>query len=430
MQHEEERSLAVSQQFSERARITVVVLLALASFVALCGLTTMLVASDQLREFTEEAAAIFTAHLAYMQSTANGVLAEANSLTTVSEDVVAATSSTLSSFGHKTSAFTASLHSLDSLRRGFVFFAVILSCGLCLAGLAAAYAQWYRLSLVLGTACFFAIGCLWANLLIAQAAANVFYDLCSVIDSCHFCVEAGAFPCAACHVPFFQALSSCPVTAANQFSGLQGTLSTGAASAAAQVSAAVTTLCMKAPCFGSTTGLGNAAVLAATGLSGILVGPSAATAVPISVYATTAANASTYAADVVTDYASFSAWLALGTSLATLNCSAPNAFVEWEAPQPSGTFDALQQHLCPQINYPINPPQVIFARLAVGAIVAAVAMHGVLVALVLGHKRFRGRGGDAAQVGAQTTWLLRPSAYAAVGNYDSLPSVASQARVN
>eukprot|EP00030_Apusomonadida_sp_AF-17_P004831 a513349_11.p2 GENE.a513349_11~~a513349_11.p2 ORF type:complete len:554 (-),score=205.59 a513349_11:27-1649(-) len=420
--HEEEREIALAQQYSRRSRVALVFVLACAAFVVAMGSGWMLVASSTLHVFTYDAANIFNTQSQYLATTAGNVIDQASMLAPLDENALAATLSFLSSFASKTATFTASLHTLDSLRTTFVVVTACAAVLVCLLGLGAAFAGCHRFSLGLGVLAFGVIACLWVHVLIPQAAANVFYDLCGVINGCHYCVESGAAFCPLCKVNFFQALSECSPSAANAFAPLATALDNGTNARAATALAAVTNLCATVACVGGIP-LSNADVVS-TGLSGWLVSTSGGVPnyVPVSTLANSSYPGAAAAFDVLQAMAPIEQYAALADSLETLNCSAPTAYVE--SVDPEGTFDALQKHLCPLTTYPQNPPQVIFSQLALAALFTLLGMHVALVVLILGHKRFRAV--DGAQGGLdQSAWLLRPSAYRA---YGALPGGGSGPR--
>eukprot|EP00300_Choanocystis_sp_HF-7_P030884 c39876_g1_i1.p1 GENE.c39876_g1_i1~~c39876_g1_i1.p1 ORF type:complete len:506 (-),score=82.52 c39876_g1_i1:82-1599(-) len=229
---------------------------------------------------------------------------------------------------------------------------------------------------------------LWVNFTVYALSANILSDICVTVDACRFCTGAD---CPACNVPWYRAMSQCAETQGHRFKDLRDFVNLQISSAAAQYCTAMGTLCALPglTCYqphhctassleksGSTTIICLANRTEAsncTDLSGLSGEGALSPAV---------ANQTAW---VMADFQTLAAWQAVHASLSGLDCNKGGAFVN---AVPLGTYNLLQQTVCPRPNWRLaNPPQTAIARCAIGMLLAALVFPGILAALWAAQRR-------------------------------------------
>jgi len=382
------------------------ILAVLSALITVVGLAVVYVGSDQIHGLTFSARQIFIDHIAVYTKTlgsaittlgAEGVLDGSNS------GVGTAAASVMDAYAHKAEHIEAALAGLDGLRTAFLIVTGLAVGATLVGGLAAHGLKLKKTTLALAVVGIIALVAVWINFLIYLTAANVISDMCVTINGCHFSCESdtGCDP-KWCAVPFFATLSACPDSAANMFQTITDVAGDAADNRGGPVLTAIDDLCAS----------GNGVTCSAPGghpsvdarVANTLV-CKAGTCFAIPAVAKNTTGDSEFfdlidaASKVTGAQADYDVVASVQTSLQSLNCAANNAFVE---SVPLGSYNLLQQTLCPRLVHPVNPPQKTFSVTASGLLVVGFVYPIYVLWLVFLYSTFSSQGtgsGNAALLG-------------------------------
>lgn len=380
--------ISVNSSFLERSREGPLACAALIGFVALLGMTISLVASDQVHTLILNAMQIFRANYAAydsaLASAAAGIASAGPSNSSLAASVLAQANSAASVYRDNSTYFIGNFSTLDALRQTLMILTAVLVALATIGGVVAIALKWNRLVNGIIFVCFLALVLVFVNMLIYTLAANVISDMCVTINGCHFCYDVNnATVCGAsvaCNTPWFTAMSSCPASAQSRFAPITSFVNSDMDGAAQAVCSAIDSLCAQPglSCYHSHEC--SAHVLRKHGLSTTVCSGTPVSCSTVAGLNTTAeANLASAVANVQAAMATFGIWASAHDDLSSMNCAANNAFIE---SVPLGTYNLLQQLLCPRVMNPANPPQSTFSLMTIGLIIAGLALPIVIAVLL------------------------------------------------
>eukprot|EP00005_Dracoamoeba_jomungandri_P006809 CAMPEP_0174264542 /NCGR_PEP_ID=MMETSP0439-20130205/22775_1 /TAXON_ID=0 /ORGANISM="Stereomyxa ramosa, Strain Chinc5" /LENGTH=467 /DNA_ID=CAMNT_0015350453 /DNA_START=116 /DNA_END=1519 /DNA_ORIENTATION=- len=337
------------------------ILLSLIFLVVIAGSITAWIGSDEVHVFTFEARDIFTTRTDYIHDTLDSSISSLRTLnytTQFPSSYYATAKDNAKKLTSKTDDFASQLEALDAVRITALSVALGLSL-LCISiGILAAFQYWHRCSVCLG---FLALFCglgLWGNFTVMYVASNILYDMCDVINDCHFCYaeHTGDFPnCTACKTNWFAEMKDCKEEASSRFSSVVNISKYGGQTAANAACSNITQLCTQETYNVTCINTENCTLqnLQQHGLTTVVC-PDATpgTCYTIPQLAKMNTPVQSLCQEIVDNQDLIMAYVGVDTDLATMDCAAPESILEIDPDGnpyiASGVYDSLQKHLCPK----------------------------------------------------------------------------------
>jgi len=280
-----------------------------------------------------------------------------------------------------------------------MYLTVILVFFVLTLGILAGWLHIPKLALFLAFALVFLLALVWIDFTVAYAASNILNKMCDTINGCHFCIEGQLPGCPkdngdplACQESWFQSMRNCDTSDANRYLNLTNLIQSKGLAQAVQTCADLNQLCSTAgyTCiYEGTTGCDATTLLK----SGLNVWVTLGNGTTFSIDYLAANNVTVLAKNVLQQYSGVQMYASMWQQLDTLNCDSGNAFIE-STPGPGGigyhgTYDRLQEQLCPMMSQPQWSIFQMIQFLAVGLIIMGLFIPCAQVLLCLGDKRWR-----------------------------------------
>ena len=278
-----------------------------------------------------------------------------------------------------------------------MYLTVILVFFIFVMGIVAGWMHFPKFAVFLSMVLIIILALVWIDFTVAYGASNVLNKMCDTINNCHFCY-AGQLPgCpfengspVACQVPWFQTMSECSPESQNRFTNLTNYLNSNAVTLGTQTCTAIHNLCQQYHCIYKNGDCTGSRIVNNNALDVWMTLADNVTVVDIPTAATmniTLANVVMGVFGQVTNYND------MLSQLSSLNCGAPNAYVE-AVYGPGGigydgTYDRLQEQLCPAMTKPQYSIFQMVQFLAVGLAIMGIFIPCAQVILCLGDKRWR-----------------------------------------
>eukprot|EP01089_Gocevia_fonbrunei_P012606 TRINITY_DN3026_c0_g2_i1.p1 TRINITY_DN3026_c0_g2~~TRINITY_DN3026_c0_g2_i1.p1 ORF type:complete len:578 (+),score=47.97 TRINITY_DN3026_c0_g2_i1:38-1735(+) len=298
------------------------------------------------------------------------------------------------------SNITDQLGALSNLVQALLYITVIITFLFLLIAFVAIIWKRSRLLTILIVLITFLVALVFIDFTVVYAANNVLNKMCNTINTCHFCIE-GQFhhmtrdECFSgpCNVAWFSTMRECSTKDQNRFSNFTNFILNGSEIISNDVCSKIDYFCQHKPtewsclypksvC--SSSLLQNPAIgldlTILVNVSGILL--------TISQVNSSFPQVSNLTIDILKRYSQVDT--IVGTVLPavdSLNCAAPNSFLE---AVPQGTYNLLQEQLCPEV---FNPEYSIFEILrlcAIGLMLIGIFLPCLQISLCLGVKRILG----------------------------------------